>query len=1070
MTHEKRASSGEGETIVAGPIECDDRCDDLDFTAFDPFPNVDAAEYPDIQERRQVAGGEPRAAGRPRNLSGISLSGGGIRSATFNLGLLQSLQKRGLLQQFDYISTVSGGGYCGGWWSAWLARASRPPGKDGFFPQDERIEPERHTIRHAGAVAASSANQEYEDASDSAMSAGSDPIHHLRLFSIFLTPRKGLLSADTWRAIATIGRNLVLTWLILLPILLGAIMAGQAYFALLTGDDFEHRVVVDEDVDTSATSAIDTAEAYHVREANVGTGARTPGERLGERLFVALLPSLFLLVGVVLCVLLWMVFTRSCWKLRDIVIVSLTLIGFTALTLIALVATQVLPTYPIIWQFLGIATMVFIALLFVRGRSQAKAMHAKAVDTAFWRNQVARFQTRLLQSCVLLAAVLLFSGFGHEVIDFLLYDTKFHDRVGAGVAKAGGWGAIILTLLGAMYTATKGTPSGGEDSKQKKPGLIDRIIFALIPPLLMLVLALVLSWIGHRWYSAVYEDRNGEIWWITVATLISAFLFLSMALYEFRPRSPKMVVVLVVLWTIAVAAVLLAQAEKLGQNLFAICIGSTIFVLGALILRGKGTTRKWSSIIGSAVVGAAVGIAIDIADRREELVALPITELPYIIVIGIIFSVTLLFFELIYADASNSRSFALLGIGFGMLVLVGFAACSDEAYAWRMLAMFGCVSTVMGWVLSLGWLLDPNVLTIHAFYKARLVRAYMGASNDARADMKSAGITEAVPGDDVALVNLANTSHGAPYHLINTTLNLVGARDLATVQRFSDSFVMSKRFCGSLRTGYRPTHEYACGTMSLGTAVSVSGAAASPNMGAQTPSAALAMLLTLFNVRLGFWAPTPNRTYWRAGSARLWPFYTIQELLSQTTDLLPFCYLTDGGHFDNSGVYSLIQRGCRYILMADCGADPNPSFSDLGDLVRKVRIDFGTEIDISIDDLLEPPKKHFIAGRIRYSKVHADMLGLSDQERDGILIVVKPNRTPGASVDVLQYGFANDDFPQQTTADQWYDEQQFESYRKLGEISGQSMFAGSPPPEIDKFFEAVQTISSVARGQMSPEN
>jgi hypothetical protein len=216
-----------------------------------------------------------------------------------------------------------------------------------------------------------------------------------------------------------------------------------------------------------------------------------------------------------------------------------------------------------------------------------------------------------------------------------------------------------------------------------------------------------------------------------------------------------------------------------------------------------------------------------------------------------------------------------------------------------------------------------NTLTVHAFYKARLVRAYMGASNDERRTARDAEITEAVPGDDVPLVALQNTSHGAPYHLVNTTLNLVGARDLATVQRVSDYFVMSKRFCGSFRTGYRPTSEYSCATRTLGTAVAVSGAAATPNMGAQTPSAALSMLLTHFNVRLGVWAPTPNRGSWRAGSSRLWPVYTIQELLSQTTDLQPFVYLTDGGHFDNTGAYSLIQRGCRFILIGDCGADPD---------------------------------------------------------------------------------------------------------------------------------------------------
>src|SRR5204863_101781 len=117
---------------------------------------------------------------------------------------------------------------------------------------------------------------------------------------------------------------------------------------------------------------------------------------------------------------------------------------------------------------------------------------------------------------------------------------------------------------------------------------------------------------------------------------------------------------------------------------------------------------------------------------------------------------------------------------------------------------------------------------IHGFYKSRLVRAYLGASNTRRGGATEADITDAVPEDDLLLVDMKNTRQGAPYHLINTTLNLVGGQDLATQQRFSDSFVMSKLYCGSIRTGYRKTGEYACGTISLGTAVAVSGAAVSP--------------------------------------------------------------------------------------------------------------------------------------------------------------------------------------------------------------------------------------------------
>lgn len=1045
---------GSGEAVLAGPRECDDRCDELDFTVSEPFEHVIAAEYDEIHERRFVAEKIPREKARPRNLAGITLSGGGIRSATFNLGMLQALEKRGLLRQFDYLSTVSGGGYCGGWWSAWLSRPSR--GQNDFFPDDERIEPERHKERHDDALAGQQkdAMHERKEKSDSAMNAGVDPIHHLRLFSNFLTPRKGLLSSDTWRAMATIGRNLVLTWLVLLPLMLAAIMCGQAYFALMTENEFEYRIDArgtgETNVQTAASSVDaptpaveEAAEAALRADANEPIDARqTYRDRLLRRLGFAMAPSAFLFIGVVVCVIVWMLATKKCWKLRDVIVYVLTAIAFTLLTIIALEVTQTMPSSGIRSTLLGIAAF-FVLVLAVVGIRRRRTFNARLSDLDFWRNQIAGTQTQLLQWSVFSAVILLFAGFGHEVIDFLLYDAGFHNWVGAKVVKAGGWGAIVLSVVGSAYTALKASPSGGDEAKKTKPNAVDAIIFAIVPPLLLLVLGLWLAWIGHRWYTAVYEDANGEIRFITMATVISAFLFLSLALYEFRPRSPRRMLLLVSTWLLLAVGVYFVPRAKVETNVFAIAVGATIFMVLAISLRGPVGKRNWKAIAASAALGIGAWLVIDWRDFGETFTAAPISLLPYLILIGIVLSVSLLLYELLWGEGSNARSFSLMAIGFFMFVLLAVAAFSPTDTAWRALAMFGCISTIMGWVLSLGWLADPNTLTVHAFYKARLVRAYMGASNDARRNARNAEITAAVPGDDVPLVELRNTSHGAPYHLVNTTLNLVGARDLATVQRVSDYFVMSKRYCGSLRTGYRPTSEYSCGTVSLGTAVAVSGAAASPNMGAQTPSAALAMLLTLFNVRLGFWAPTPSRGYWRAGSARLWPVYTIQELLSQTTDLQPFSYLTDGGHFDNTGAYSLIQRGCRFILIGDCGADPRPSFADIGDLVRKVRIDFQTEIDIDLTDLLsKEPKRHYAAGTIHYSKVHADGLGLTDEERTGTLIVVKPNHAARVSADVLQYGLDNDAFPQQSTADQWFDEQQWESYRRLGCISGDSLFDG----------------------------
>ncbi|HYC62951.1 MAG TPA: patatin-like phospholipase family protein [Thermoanaerobaculia bacterium] len=1020
-----------------------------------------------MHERRFVSTGTPPGSERPRNLAGISLSGGGIRSATFNLGMLQALKNRGLLQHFDYLSTVSGGGYCGGWWSAWLSRASRQ--RKDFFPDDERIEPERHQERYEDALEAQSrdALRYRTDKSESAMNAGVDPVHHLRLFSNFLTPRKGLLSSDTWRAISTIGRNLVLTWLVLLPLMLAAIMCGQAYFALLTENEYEYEINAagtgEQNVRTEAES-VDAADAVveekeedqvaaEANEMEVGERTSSYRERLQRRLVLALAPSAFLMVGAIVCVIVWMLATRKCWMLRDVVVYVLSAIAFTALSIIGLQAVDVKLQPELAWPVIGVF-LFFVLILAIAGFRRRRTFSARISDLDFWRNHIAGVQTRYVQWSVFSAVVLLFAGFGHEVIDFLLLDAGFHKWVGAKVVKAGGWGAIAMAGLGSIYTALKASPSGGDEVKTSRPSTVDRIVFAIVPPLLMLVLGLFLAWAGHRWYTEVYEDAHGEIRSITIATVISAFLFIALALYEFRPRSPKRMLLLIGTWLLLAVGVYFLPAARLEQNVFAIASGASVFMLLALAFRGPVGRRNWKAITLAALLGIGTWIVIDWRDYHETANAAPISLLPYMVLIGILFSVALLMYELVWGEGSNIRSFALMTIGFLMFVLLAVASFSPTEYAWRSLAMFGCISTIMGWVLSLGWLADPNTLTVHAFYKARLVRAYMGASNDERRTARDAEITEAVPGDDVPLAALQNTSYGAPYHLVNTTLNLVGARDLATVQRVSDYFVMSKRYCGSFRTGYRRTSEYSCGTVSLGTAVAVSGAAASPSMGAQTPSAALAMLLTLFNVRLGFWAPTPNRGYWRAGSSRLWPVYTIQELLSQTTDLQPFVYLTDGGHFDNTGAYSLIQRGCRFVLIGDCGADPRPSFADVGDLVRKARIDFGTEIEIDLSPLLaKEPTVHHAVGTIRYSTMHAKMLGLSEEERNGIIIVIKPNRAEGASADVLQYGFDNDAFPQQSTGDQWFDEQQFESYRRLGCISADSLFAGEREvKDIAEFF------------------
>ena len=124
---------------------------------------------------------------RQLNLSALCLSGGGIRSASVSLGVIQALVDRGLLCKFDYLSTVSGGGYIGCWLSAWLKRVG--PGCSGDV---------------IGQLGENRSDPDNEPA----------PIRHLREYSNYLTPKLGLFSAGYLAALAIVMRNIAVNWLI----------------------------------------------------------------------------------------------------------------------------------------------------------------------------------------------------------------------------------------------------------------------------------------------------------------------------------------------------------------------------------------------------------------------------------------------------------------------------------------------------------------------------------------------------------------------------------------------------------------------------------------------------------------------------------------------------------------------------------------------------------------------------------------------------------------------------------------------------------------------------------------
>ena len=338
----------------------------------------------------------------------------------------------------------------------------------------------------------------------------------------------------------------------------------------------------------------------------------------------------------------------------------------------------------------------------------------------------------------------------------------------------------------------------------------------------------------------------------------------------------------------------------------------------------------------------------------------------------------------------------------------------------------------------LGLLISCNDFSLHGMYRLRLVRTFLGASRPRRTRRPSP-FTGFDGADDVSLASLA--ANGRPLHVLNATLNVVESNRIAMQERKSESFTMSPLHAGTRRTGYRPAAAYA-GAVSLGNAMTISGAAVSPNMGAAS-SPTLTFLLALFNARLGAWLGNPGTAgaaTWRRPRPGSGVAPLISEMLGRTSDASPYIYLSDGGHFENLGLYEMIFRRCRFIVVVDGGCDPDYTFQDLAGAVRKAREDFG--IDITFPDGLHiggpgaaGPRAHHAVGVIQYSAVHPGA-------PDGVLVYIKATLTGDEPVDVTNHARAHPQFPHDSTANQWFDDARFESYRMLGVHSVLSVLGG----------------------------
>jgi hypothetical protein len=868
----------------------------------------------------------------------LAFSGGGIRSASFGLGVLeglarfsctscapassdQSSNEQGLLFDTQYLCTISGGGYLGSWLSAWiyrLAKSTAPPGADGF--QDQ-----------CGAayekVISLLAGQGMQTAGDPAP----EPIRHLRQFTSYLAPRLGL-TLDVWALAAIVLRNLLVNWMMLGPLLLA--MLVLPLFA-----------------------------AYLLQQ------SAPWGVALNPLLFYPMLGALMVIAAIAS---------------------GFSLPSYTPEKASLFKLNRQLPFWKVAAFFAApiLLTCWFLSLRFYPGEAgpfsplRASAFCGVAA-AAFGILALLRWFTFIARRKQNLPVA--FQGWpGTWLAAFLLlFITVFCSlATGIGVEFVG---AKLLPKLPVFnpQTAT-GTPI-------VYPAYI---VFAF--PAFVTVLLL-----GSTLFSAlvdkleIEEDRE---WWARAGGLLISSSFL---------------------WICGTALAVFSSTVH------------TAWFVKWLPVNGLalGGMTSWFAKSSQTSAGTrpdkdSQGPVTGFLQKRHLL--LPALSLLSLILIAVILA----------------RGAERLRAGLHLVTSPTFN-CAFLLVA--LLAIAGVIN----------WIININIFSLHGLYRMRLSRAFLGASNQERTPDP---FTHFDMHDSPHMTDLAHTA-GVPLHIVGTTLNLVGTKRAEWRQRKAESFTFSAVNAGSWRLNYINSEAYGGSRgVTLATAMAISGAAANPNMGYHS-SPLVTLLMTLFNVRLGWWLPNPSipskkdwgdfrtRSYLRQSGPRSGVLPLIQELFGKTDDDGKWIELSDGGHFENLGLYEMVLRRCSRIIVVDAGADPEFHFEDLGNALRKIEIDLGIPIRFTEPPQMQPvgspdfkDNRYCAVANIEYSCVDSGCISDQDYENpttkeqpmDGKLIYIKACLTGREPMDVLEYASSHTDFPHEPTTNQFFNEAQFESYRHLG--------------------------------------
>ncbi len=1013
----------------------------------------------DLRLARVYAALHRRDAADPaKGRTALCISGGGIPSSAFALGILQGLASAKVLDKFDYLSTVSGGGYVGSWLSSWARR--HPHGISGVQEDLAAADPTAVGARSAGDEERPSL---WRVSADVRIQPEPKPVKNLR------GAGKHLMSADAWYIAGLYFRNLLLNLLVIIPIVTALLALPRAYAWLARTTFFTHEWTF------LAAMVVFLAMAFGYvglqRPVPFEPPRKTPGDTsllwfcilplvgaaISLSLFWAdvapdpdernnpLLPVFAMAAIAVITVWPFVLYQRRLgmafrsaprthyatereWRLHLLHKAQLELLGAVlgfaiAGALLPLLAVRVFSS-PLqlssprsaLYIVFAVPAVLFVFFIQINVFLAVSSRRNEDQDREWW----SRVASWLLVTATVWIAIGAITLFGPAAF---YYAPEIF-------ASVGGVSALISAVLGAsggksgLADALVGLTSERRTPEERgKWAAVARAAVGLAVPIFIVTLlcfcTIATTWVANE-LALTRGNRESD-------RAADAPAMGQVA----DPRYGRLLSHLATVYRTS------------GAELAAI---SLLALVGLSLSRTLGMEKlSMHTFYRNRLIRAYLGAAR--YERRPNPVTgfddrdnLPIYQLrPELLWPTNLKDPQRFFTALLEGKRAGGTSLSGQTLERRKLAKFLWESLSESTRLQvetgvSASAIDAVIQDVNGILLNEAKLLEkevslpddfwtktrPGQIPYPALTRNRAVLDYYFSDvlTPAPRPADAAAGTPRVVGDP----HVTEGPRRAPLHVLNASVHLHSDGETSI-----GPLMLSPYDSGGLFLGYRDSRSYA-GTITLGTAMTISSAATGATQ-ASLPS----LLLTFLSARPEWWLGNPATPTYLSLAPPSQLGALLAEAMGRTSAAYEWIHVSDGGHFDNLGLYEMVLRRCHSIVVIDAGPDPKFISADLGHAIRKIRNDLGVPIDV-VNRFMSPrgekgeptEGKYIATANIGYSAADGA------DARDGRLIILKPGfyTDPFFPHDVVNYALASPDFPHETTTE--FSDAQFDAYRTLG--------------------------------------